>query len=186
MKIIGICGSSAPSRRTRALIEHSLKSAEQYDSTIQTDFVDLSELTLDFCDGRPIEQYSEETQRVLKKVEVADAYLFGTPMYRGTMTGALKNLIDLIPNDYVKGKAAGLIATGGSTHHYLGVDLGLRTAMAFFQMHTLPGVLYQSKFTVEQGKIVEEHVRKETEKFGEDLVELAKSTKGLVLGPSLY
>jgi NAD(P)H-dependent FMN reductase len=186
MIIVGVCGSSAPSRRTRALIEHSLESAQKEGEDIQTDIIDLSEVTLDFCDGRPLEEYSEITKEVLIKIKTADAYILGSPMYRGSMTGALKNLIDLFPNDFVKGKVAGLIATGASDHHSLGLDLGLRTAMGFFQIYTLPGVLYHSQFTVENGKIVEDKVREQAEKFGSDLVELARLTKGKILGPSIY
>lgn len=141
---------------------------------------------MEFCDGRKVEEYNRDTQEVLEKIKKADAYLFGSPMYRGTITGALKNLIDLIPDDYIKGKTAGLVATGGSDHHYLGVDLGFRTAMAFFQVHTIPGVLYYSRFTVEEGKIVEEKVKNQAEQFGRDLVQLTKLTGGKVLGPSLY
>lgn len=186
MLIVGVCGSSAPSRRTRALIEHSLVSVQKKDENIHTDIIDLSEVTLDFADGRPVENYSEKTQETLAKIKKADAYIFGSPMYRGVMTGALKNLLDLIPNEDVKGKAAGLVGTGGSDHHYLGVDLGLRTTMAFFQIHTLPGVLYKSKFEVENGEIVDEKVKLQAQEFGEDLVHLTKLTEGKVLGPSLY
>jgi NAD(P)H-dependent FMN reductase len=184
--VLGICGSSASSKRTRALVEHVLQGAQLGASEIQIDIVDLSELTLDFCDGRPIEKYNANTQEVLGKIKQADAYVFSSPMYRGSMTGALKNLIDLIPSEDIKGKAAGLAATGGSEHHYLGLDLGFRTAMAFFQVHTIPGVLYQSKFTVDNGKIVEDKVREQALKFGEDIVRLANMTRGEVLGPSLY
>ncbi|MFB4163856.1 NADPH-dependent FMN reductase [Alteribacillus sp. JSM 102045] len=186
MKIVGVCGSSASSRRTSALIQQTLAAAETYSSDVTTDIIYLSQVTLDFCDGRPVEEYSPETQQVLNKINEADAYIFGSPMYRGMMTGALKNLMDLIPNDHLKGKAAGLVATGGSDHHYLGMDLGFRTIMGFFQMYTLPGVLYQAKFSVENGTIMEEKVRNQARQFGLDLAELAKRTEGKVLGPSLY
>jgi NAD(P)H-dependent FMN reductase len=186
VQVLGICGSSASSRRTRALLESALEGAEAADNDISIEIIDLSQATLDFCDGRPIEEYNLDTQRVLEKVKNADAYLFGSPMYRGTMTGALKNLIDLIPDDYIKGKSAGLVATGGSDHHYLGLDLGFRTAMAFFRVHTIPGVLYHSRFTVENGRIVEDKIRNQAEQFGKDLVRLTKITEGMVLGPSLY
>lgn len=186
MLLLGVCGSSASSRRTRALIETALEDARSADKYIDVDIIDLSEQNLDFCDGRPIEEYNYQTQEVLSKIKIADGYLFGSPMYRGTMTGALKNLIDLIPDQHIKGKAAGLIATGGSEHHYLGLDLGFRTAMAFFQIHTIPGVLYHSRFTVENGKIIEDKVRDQAEKFGQDLVLLTKLTGGKALGPSLY
>jgi hypothetical protein len=64
--------------------------------------------------------------------------------------------------------------------------LGLRTAMAFFQVHIIPGTLYHSRFTVEGGTIVEEKVREQADRFGRDLVELAALTNGKALGPSLY
>lgn len=186
MKVLGICGSSASSCRTKALIESALSGAISHKPETETDIICLSDFTLDFCDGRPIEEYNESTQTVLENIKNADAYLFGSPMYRGSMTGALKNLLDLIPNDYVKGKAAGMIATGGSDHHYLGMDLGFRSAMAFFQMHTIPGVLYQSKFTVDNEGIVEEKIKEHAGTFGRDVLQLAEFTKGRVLGPSLY
>jgi NAD(P)H-dependent FMN reductase len=186
MLILGICGSSASSRRTRALIEKALDGAKVAYDEVQIDIIDLSNQTLDFCDGRAVQDYNSDTQQVLTRIKEADGYLFGSPMYRGTMTGALKNLIDLIPNEYIKGKAAGMVATGGSDHHYLGYDLGFRTAMAFFQVHTIPGVLYHSRFTVENGKIIEDKVREQAERFGKDLVELVKMTEGKVLGPALY
>lgn len=186
MSLLGICGSSASSRRTRALVETALEGARLTDNEIKIDIIDLSQQTLDFCDGRPVEEYNADTRQVLDKISKADGYLFGSPMYRGTMTGALKNLIDLIPDDYIKGKAAGLVATGGSDHHYLGLDLGFRTAMAFFRVHTIPGVLYHSRFTIEDGSIVEDKVREQAERFGQDLVQLTKMTGGKVLGPSLY
>lgn len=186
MLILGVCGSCASSKRTRALIETALMSAQMDEENITTDIIDMSEVTIDFCDGRTYEDYSESTKKVLEKIKNADAYLFGSPMYRGSMTGALKNLIDLIPNDFIKGKASGLVATGGSDHHYLGMDLGFRTAMGFFQVHTIPGVLYHSQFTVKDGNITEDKVKEQAERFGRDLVELATLTKGKVLGPSLY
>jgi NAD(P)H-dependent FMN reductase len=170
--LLGICGSSASSRRTRALVETALQGAQTEDGETKIDIV--------------IEEYNSDTQEIMGKIMQADAYLFSSPMYRGSMTGALKNLIDLIPAEYIKGKAAGLVATGGSDHHYLGLDLGFRTAMAFFQVHTIPGVLYQSRFTVEDGKIIEEKVREQAERFGKDIVRLTKITNGVVLGPSLY
>src|SRR5215207_3356715 len=105
MRVLGVCGSAARSGRTRALIELALAGAASLDD-VQTDLIDLAETTIDFADGRPPEACSPATQDVLARVRTADAYLLGTPMYRGGMTGALKNLIDAIPKEFVVGKAA--------------------------------------------------------------------------------
>ena len=48
-------------------------------------------------------------------IQAADAYIIGTPIYRGAYTGSLKNLLDQVPVEALMGKVAGLIATGGST-----------------------------------------------------------------------
>src|SRR5947208_9113452 len=151
MLVLGIAGSAAKSQRTRALVALALEGAAQI-SGVETHLVDLAETTIDFPDGRAVEAYSPATREVLELVQQAEAYVLGTPMYRGGMTGALKNLIDVIPKEYMMGKAAALVATGASQHHYLGVDLGMRTAMAFFQVHVVPAILYGASFKLVDGR----------------------------------
>jgi NAD(P)H-dependent FMN reductase len=107
-------------------------------------------------------------------------------MYRGGMTGALKNLIDVIPKEYVVGKAAGLVATGASQHHYLGLDLGLRTAMAFFQVHVVPAILYGGSFKLVDGRPDDPKLIEEAQQLGRDVVTLARAVGGQALGPTLF
>jgi NAD(P)H-dependent FMN reductase len=185
MLVLGICGSAARSGRTRALIELALQGAATQDD-VQTALVDLAETPIDWADGRPPEAYSAATQAVLQQVQAAGAYLFGSPMYRGGMTGALKNLIDVIPKEYVVGKTAGLVATGASQHHYLGLDLGLRTAMAFFQMHVVPSVLYGGSFKLVDGQPDDPKLVEEAQQLGRDVVTLARAVGGQALGPTLF
>src|SRR6059058_3539307 len=87
------------------------------------------------------DSYNSDTQRALALVEAADAYLVATPVYRGTYTGALKNFFDLVPNDPkgsdpLRGKVVGLLATGGSDHHYLVLEHQLRPLFGFFGAYT--------------------------------------------------
>jgi NAD(P)H-dependent FMN reductase len=183
--VVGIAGSAAKSHRTRALVELALAGAAELPD-VQTRLVDLADTTIDFPDGRPMAAYSPATRDVLDLVREAGAYVLGTPMYRGGMTGALKNLIDVIPKEYVVGKAAGLVATGASQHHYLGVDLGLRTAMAFFQVHVVPAVLYGATFQLVDGRPDDANLVTQAQQLGRDTVELARATSGKALGPTLF
>jgi NAD(P)H-dependent FMN reductase len=185
MLILGVAGSAAKSHRTRALIELALAGAAEL-LDVETHLVDLADTTIDFPDGRPAEAYSAATREVLDLVQRAGAYILGTPMYRGGMTGALKNLIDVIPKEHVVGKAAGLVATGASLHHYLGVDLGLRTAMAFFQVHVVPAILYGASFQLVDGRPNDEKLVAQAGQLGRDTVELARATGGKALGPTLF
>jgi len=97
----------------------------------------------------------------------------------------LKNLIDVVPKEYMAGKAAALIATGASHHHYLGTDVGLRTAMAFFQVHVVPAILYGAQFTVEDGRVQDEKLAQQAVQLGRDVVDLARGTAGKALGPAI-
>src|SRR5262249_48471453 len=110
----------------------------------------------------------------------------GTPMYRGGMTGALKNLIDLTPKEDVVGKAAGLIATGASHHHYLGVDVGPRTAVAFFQVHVVPPILYGAGLRLVDARPGHETLADQAPQLGRDVVDLARGVGGKALGPTLF
>ena len=185
MLVLGISGSVARSQRTRALVELALEGARS-SGGVQSELVDLSDATLEFADGRRPEEYAPPTRAVLARMQAADAFILGTPMYRGGMTGALKNLIDLVPKEYMAGKAAGLIATGASLHHYLGVDLGLRTALAFFQMHVVPASLYGANFQLVDGRPDDARLTEQTLGLGRDVVELARGVGGKALGPTLF
>lgn len=185
MRILGIAGSAAHSGRTRALIDTALEGAASM-GEVHTDLLDLSEVTIDFADGRPMEAYSAATRAALDLVRESDGFVIGTPMYRGGMTGALKNLLDVIPKDLMVGKVVGLIATGASHHHYLGMDLGLRTALAFFQAHVVPGILYGAGFQVVDGRPDQEQLAMDARKLGEDVVQMVAALGRRAIGPTLF
>jgi MsuE subfamily FMN reductase len=138
MLILGINGSLTPGHsRTRALIDVALAAAREADPAVRTEVLELNEHRLDFADGRTVEAYGDGTRAALAMIANADAYLVASPIYRGSYTGALKNLFDLIPNDPkgvepLRGKPVGIIASGGSHHHYLALDHQFRPLLAFF------------------------------------------------------
>ncbi len=62
----------------------------------------------------------------------------GTPIYRGTYTGALKNLVGVLPNKPMRGKVVGLVGAGGSLDHALARDHTRRPRFAFVPALTAP------------------------------------------------
>ncbi|MGV1050071.1 MAG: NADPH-dependent FMN reductase, partial [Solirubrobacterales bacterium] len=79
---------------------------------------------------------------VVEAVAGAGAVVLATPVYRGSMTGALKNLLDLLPVSALEGKAVGLAAMGASDHHFLGADRHLRDVLAFVGAVVAPVSVY--------------------------------------------
>jgi len=70
----------------------------------------------------------------------------------------LKNVFDLIPNDALQGKPVGLIATGGSDHHFLAIEHELKPVIGFFQGVALPGAVYAKDEHYSDGSLVDEGV----------------------------
>lgn len=158
MLVVGISGSLTAGRSgTRAAVDAAMAGAADAGPDVRTDVLDLRDFALEFCDGRPVERYGDDTRRALALVEEADAYVVATPMYRASYTGALKNLFDLIPNDPdgadpLRGKAVGLVATGASDHHYLALEHELRPLLGFFGSQTVNRGVYvgRTDFTAER------------------------------------
>ena len=87
--------------------------------------------------------------------------MVGTPVYKGSYTGALKHLFDLIPPNALAGKLVLLAATGG-THSYMGSssNKSCRPLFGFFRALTIPASIFalESDFNdhrVEQPALVE-------------------------------
>src|SRR5690606_37860913 len=112
----------------------------------------------------------------------ADAYIIGTPVYRGSMTGALKNLFDLIPNDSLKGKVIGFIATGGTYHHYLAIEHQLNPIASYFRAHLVPGGVYAHNDHYENGLIVDDDILRRLKELGQSAVSLQKKLQGENIG----
>ena len=128
--IAAVLGSVTPPGRLHGAVERALGRAG-HSSTV----IDLADLPLPFAGA------AAETPD-LQVIADADAVLLATPVYRGTYTGALKNLLDLLPVEALQGKPVGIVAMGATDHHSLGVDWHLRDTLAWFGALTLPTSVY--------------------------------------------
>lgn len=77
-------------------------------------------------------------------VAQADGLLVATPVYKASFSGALKTLLDLLPERALEHKAVLPIATGGSSAHLLAVDYALKPVLAALKaQEMLQGVFAQ-------------------------------------------
>lgn len=182
MKVLAISGSLTQGSRTHAAVSVALQGAAQ-EAGVKTALLDLRGRDLQFCDGRPVEQYNADTQEAIALVEGAECLIIGTPMYRATYSGALKNLFDLVRNEPMAGKVAGLLATGGSDHHFLAIEYGLRPLCGFFSMFTVPGGVYVHNAHYANGAFVDEGVRTSLLELGRQSVRLWRQVHGLEVLP---
>ena len=74
-------------------LEEALRTAEEAGAT--TELLDLHELALPMYEpGRPIEEYGEGVERLVESMRDADAMIWSTAAYHGTLAGVTKNALD--------------------------------------------------------------------------------------------
>jgi FMN reductase len=137
--ILAIVGSATPPGRLRRAVADA---AEHPAEGVHVELVDLAEVRIAAADGRPPEDLGDDTLRVLTAIERADAVILATPVYRGSLTGVLKNLLDHVPVHALQGKPVGIVAMGATQHHFLGAERHLRDILAFFGALVAPVAVY--------------------------------------------
>jgi FMN reductase len=136
-----VLGSTTPAGRLHRALEGAIERAAGR-GTAAADLFDLGAHRIGFADGTPASDLDDDTEAAIAAVEGADALIVATPIYRGSMTGSLKNLFDLLPVSALQGKVVGIVAMGASDHHYLGAERHLRDVLAFFGAIVMPVAVY--------------------------------------------
>ena len=183
MKLLGISGSMTKSGRTRTAVQFALDAARRRFSETEIELLDLREWKIALLDGRALAEYEDDTPRVVETISRAHCFLIGSPIYRGTYTGALKNLLDHVPVEALMGKVVGLIATAATAHHYLAIDHDFRAVMAWFNAYVAPGSVYVENAHFQGQELADARVREHLRQLGESVVLLAQKLQGAPADP---
>jgi len=93
IKVLGVSGSMREGSTSRRALSIVLEAASAEDGEAETRLLDLRELDLPMYRPQPTMQH-ESVAEAGKAVEWADAFVFATPDYHGSMSGAMKNFLD--------------------------------------------------------------------------------------------
>jgi FMN reductase len=140
LRLLAVVGSVTPPGRLRRAVGEAVERARPL--VAATELIDLGERRVSFADGREPDSFGDDTGALVQAVQNADVVVFATPTYRGSMTGALKNVVDLLPVPALQAKVVALVAMGGSDHHFLGADRHLRDVLTFFGALVVPVSVY--------------------------------------------
>jgi FMN reductase len=131
VNLLAIDGSPQGSGRTRTALDAVAAAARDAGAT--TEVVGLA-------DG---------VDNALGRLDAADGFVFGSPIYRASYAAPLKALLDRTPrgmwgetDEPLRAKPAGLVLTGATFHHYLAVDDLRNVLTGFFAVHVLSPGLY--------------------------------------------
>ena len=115
-KIIVIQGSLNKNSKTAIIVDEVVKLLKE--KNINHEIIDLRKLRLEFCDGRDLKDYNEDLRNAYKLIEEASAYIIGMPVYCYSVSGVLKNFLD-ITCSAMEGKFAGIVCNAGGAMSYL-------------------------------------------------------------------
>lgn len=184
MKILMVVGAaSKPGRLAEAILSTAVMAAGQV-ASLETEILNLALSPVEFCDGRGDDDYGKETRQAVAAAVAADAVVLASPVYRASYSGVLKNYLDLLPVAALRDKPVGIVAMGGSHHHYLGVDWQLRQVLSWFGALTLPNSVYLIGKDFTDGKLSSETASADLVQLVESLAMLSEARAERPIGPA--
>lgn len=110
MKVLSLCGSLRAGSNTERALSLALDAAAAAGAEVEA--LSLRDFDLPWCDGRPdTVPYGGDVERFRARLSAADGLLVGSPEYHGSLSGVLKNALDLLGPGDLRGKMVGLLAT---------------------------------------------------------------------------
>ena len=139
---VAVSAGETATSKTRALAVAAL------DTAGGGELVELRDLSAEGLLGRT------DDREVAAAVEAAmrtPILVLASPIYRATVTGALKSFLDRFPTDGLRSTAVVLMATAASPLHYLSLDTSGRALVASLGGWTVPTVVYATGDDFEDG-----------------------------------
>ncbi len=116
MHVMGIGGSVRPGSASMRAMERALRAAEEAGAS--TELWDLSAVPLPlYAPEKLLRESPGPVSGLVQAARASDGFIWGTPAYHGTLSGAVKNALDYLEflaadePPYLHGKVVGLIST---------------------------------------------------------------------------
>jgi FMN reductase len=178
VKIVGIAGSL----RSDSYSQQALKVAAERVKALGADVevLDLRQLNLPFCNGGDEYPDYPDVERLRQAVLKADGIILATPEYHGSLSGVLKNALDLMGFEHLSGKVTGLISVLGGQSNSNALN-DMRTIARWVHAWTIPeqvAIGQAWKAFDEEGNLRDESLSKRLDTFAQSLVENTQKLRG--------
>lgn len=110
-RIVGIGGSLRTNSYSMQALQLAIDRVK--DLGAEVEILDLRQMQLPFCDGGDGYPDYPDVAVLQNAVKQADGLILATPEYHGSVSGVIKNALDLMSFDELDGKVAGLISVLG-------------------------------------------------------------------------
>ncbi len=150
-KIVIVQGSLNPESKTAIVVAQTEKVLKSRNIEFET--LDLRSLELQFCDGRSLKDYNEDMRQAYRILESADGFIFAMPVYCWSMSGVVKNLIDITAGA-LENKVAGILCNAGGNRSFMSSADLINVLYYESGVMTVHPVVYTSYEDFDNGKLV--------------------------------
>jgi len=179
VKIVGISGSLRDGSYTSQGLEIAAQRVKSLGAEVE--ILDLRQIQLPFCNGA--KEYSDypDVEKLRTHVRQADALILATPEYHGSVSGVLKNTLDLLDFEHLSGKVAGMISILGGQSNSNALN-DLRVILRWVHCWVIPeqiavGQAYNA-FNAD-GELKDNKLSQRFDQFAESLVNNTRKLRGL-------
>jgi FMN reductase len=179
LSIVGLGGSVASNSKSRAALQAALAGAEHAGAA--TRLLDIRDLELPIYNPDNDEP-TESASELIETCHAADGLLWSSPLYQGTISGALKNALDWLhllgdrEPPYLHDKVIGLISTAGGTQGLQAIntmEFAVRALRGWAVPYVVP-VASASRVFDREGRLQDEAIKLQLETLGGEVVRVAE------------
>lgn len=178
VKIVGIAGSLRDNSYSALALQQAITRVKALGAEVET--LDLRTMNLPFCNGGDEYPDYPDVVTLRNTVKEADGLILATPEYHGSVSGVIKNALDLMSFEHLSDKVVGLISVlGGQSNNNALNDL--RIIMRWVHGWVIPeqvaiGQAWQA-FN-EEGKLLDEKLSQRFDRFAQSLVNNTSKLRG--------
>src|SRR5919198_5094465 len=179
LSVVGLGGSMRAGSTSRSALRTALEGAEGPGA--ETLLLDLRELDLPLYNPDDDEP-TEQAARLIESCYAADALIWSSPLYKGTISGALKNALDWLhvlggrDPPYLHDKVIGLISAAGGTQGLQAIntmEFAVRALRGWAVPYVVP-VASAARVFDSAGRIQDQTVELQLKTLGGEVVRVAK------------
>ncbi len=174
LRITAVCGSLSKKSTTKMALELALKGAAEYD--VNTSLIQPRDYKLVFYGEVEEENYPPDVLKLRKEIKESQGLIIGTPEYHGSLSGALKNMLDLMSVEQFEGKIVGLVGVAGGHVGAINSLNTMRTIGRNLHCWVLPqevSVADSMKVFNEDGTVTEPAIEERLLNIGRQVVKFA-------------
>lgn len=171
VKLVGIAGSLRDESYSHQALAIAAQRAQKLGAEVT--ILDLRQLSLPFCNGNNGYASYPDVDVLRQTVKDADGLILATPEYHGSVSGVLKNALDLLSFEELSGKVVGAISVLGGQANSNALN-DIRTIARWVHAWVIPeqvAIGQAWKAFDEAGNLVDEKLADRLDKFVFSLVE---------------